>query len=50
MVPHHLVNLHSHLDPHQSDKLDPETDLHQFADDKPQWMEYEFIRELFQRV
>jgi hypothetical protein len=30
-------------DPHQSDKLDPETvpDPHQFADDKPKCMEYE---------
>jgi hypothetical protein len=28
-------------DPHQSDKLDPEPDQdpHQFADDKPKWME-----------
>jgi hypothetical protein len=30
-------NQDPHLDPHQSDKLDPETDpdLHQFGDDNP---------------
>jgi hypothetical protein len=33
-------------DPHQSDKLAP--DPHQFADDKPKYMEYEPIRTLFQ--
>jgi hypothetical protein len=33
----------THLDPYQSDKLDPEPDPdpHQFADDKPKRMEYE---------
>jgi hypothetical protein len=36
------------MDPHQSDKLDPEPDLHQFEDDKPKkWMEYEPIGALF---
>ncbi len=28
------------MDPHQSDKLDPDQDPHQFADDKPKCMEY----------
>jgi hypothetical protein len=32
-----------HLDPHQSDKLGPDPDPHQFADDKPKCMEYEPI-------
>jgi hypothetical protein len=30
-------------DPHQGDKLDPDTDPHQFADNKPKCMEYEPI-------
>jgi hypothetical protein len=30
-------------DAHQSYKLDPEPDLHQFADDKPKCMEYDPI-------
>jgi hypothetical protein len=34
-------------DPHPGDKLDPEPDPHQFADDKPKCMEYEPIRVLF---
>jgi hypothetical protein len=29
-----------HPDQQQSDKLDPEPDPHQFADDKPKCMEY----------
>ncbi len=29
-----------HPDLHQSDKLDPDPDPHQFADDKPKCMEY----------
>jgi hypothetical protein len=39
--PHHFGNLDPdpQLDPHQSHKLDP--DPHQFADDKPNCMEYE---------
>jgi hypothetical protein len=32
-----------HPDPHKSDKLDPDPDPHQFADDKPKIMEYEPI-------
>jgi len=34
-----------HQDSHQSDKLNPESDLdpHQFADDKPKRKEYEPI-------
>jgi hypothetical protein len=36
---HHFGN----LDPHQSDKLNPEPDTHQFANDKPKYMEYEPI-------
>ncbi len=41
-----------HLDPHQSDKLDPETDPdpHQFADVKPECMEYEPILALFKAL
>ncbi len=40
--PDHLV-LDPHPDPHQSDKLDPESDPdpHQFGDDKPKYKEYE---------
>jgi hypothetical protein len=38
-----VQNLYLHPDPNQSDKLDPEPDLHQFADDKPKCMEYEPI-------
>ncbi len=34
-------------DPHQSDKLNPEPDLHQLADDKQKCMEYKPIRALF---
>jgi hypothetical protein len=32
-------------DPYHSDNMDPEPDpdSHQFADDKPKWMEYEPI-------
>ncbi len=47
--PHHFANLDPHpdLDPHQSDKLDP--DPHQFADHKPKCMEYETIWALFQK-
>ncbi len=43
-------NLDPHLDPHQSDKLDPETDpdLHQFGDDNPKYLEYDTIWALFQ--
>jgi hypothetical protein len=39
--PQHFGN----LDPHQSERLDPEPDPdpHQFADDKPKRMEYEPI-------
>jgi hypothetical protein len=56
--PHHYDNLDPHPesasnknpDPHPDlqyrDKLDP--DPHQFADDKPKWMEYEPILALFQ--
>jgi hypothetical protein len=29
--------------PHQSDKLDPDQDPHQFADEKQKWMENEPI-------
>ncbi len=35
-------------DSHQSDKLNPDPDLHQFADDKQKCTEYEPIRALFQ--
>jgi hypothetical protein len=47
--PHHFGN----LDPHQIKiririKRDPETDTHQFADDKSKCMEYEPILALFQ--
>jgi hypothetical protein len=35
-------------DPNQSDKLDPKPDPHQFADDKPNCMEYEPILAIFQ--
>jgi hypothetical protein len=58
MDPHHFCNLDPHKtnpdqdrhpDPHQSDQLDlePDSDAHQFADDKPQCMEYEHILALF---
>jgi hypothetical protein len=42
MYPHHFGNLDLPLDPHQSNKLDPEPDLdpHLFEDDKPKCMEY----------
>ncbi len=30
-------------DQHQSEKLDPDSDPHQFTDDKPKFMEYEPI-------
>jgi hypothetical protein len=36
------------MDPHYSDMLDPEPDPHQFADDKPECMEYEPNLALFQ--
>ncbi len=29
-------------DPHQIDQLDPEPDPHQFAEDKPKCLEYEY--------
>jgi hypothetical protein len=34
-------------DPNQSDKLDPEPDPHQFADEKPKCIEYLPILALF---
>jgi hypothetical protein len=34
--------------PHQSNKLDPDLDPHQFADDKPKSMEYETFWALLQ--
>jgi hypothetical protein len=40
MDPHQSDKLDPDPDPHQSDKLDPDPDLHQFADDKPKCMEY----------
>ncbi len=41
----HKKNQDPHLDPHQSDKLDPETDtdLHQFGDDNPKYLENDTI-------
>ncbi len=35
-------------DPHQTDKLDPDPDPHQFADAKPKCMQYEPILAIFQ--
>jgi hypothetical protein len=58
MDPHNFVNLDPHpyqinsgsasnknqdTDPHQIDKLDPDPDPHQFADDKAKCVEYEPI-------
>ncbi len=37
-------------DTHQSGKLDPDPDPHQFADDIPKCMAYEPIRALYQGV
>jgi hypothetical protein len=46
--PHHFgmvtwirIRTNKNPDPHQSDKLEPDPDPHQFADDKPKCMEYE---------
>jgi hypothetical protein len=46
MDPHLRDKLDPDQDPHQSDRLDP--DLHQFADDKPKYMENEPIYAFFQ--
>jgi hypothetical protein len=37
-----------HPDPHRSDKLDPDSHPHQFADDKPKFREFEPILGLIQ--
>jgi hypothetical protein len=41
MDPHQIERKDADPDPHQGDKLDPVP--HQFADDKPKYMEFESI-------
>ncbi len=43
-------NSEPHSDPHQSDKMDQDTDPHQFADDKPKCMDYFSIFEHFFKI
>jgi hypothetical protein len=45
MHPQHFGNLDPdpHRDPHQSYKLDPDLDTHQFADDKPKYIEIAYF-------
>jgi hypothetical protein len=46
--PHHLGDLDPYLDPHPQTIKNPDSDPHQFADIKPNCMEYEPILALFQ--
>jgi hypothetical protein len=41
------IHIKKNPDPYRSDKLNPEPEPHQFADDKPNCMEYEPILALF---
>ncbi len=46
--PHQREKLVQDPDPYQRDKLNPDSNTHQFADDKPKCMEIDPFRALFQ--